>query len=240
MTGKIAAVRRLPVGTPAISPPTFSDLRTVGDFAALADRVRELSGGIPVGFKLSAQHVEDDLQFALDAGADYVILDGRGGATGAAPLIFRDTISVPTIPALARARRFLDARGRGDVTLIVTGGLRTPADFVKALCLGADGVAIANSAIQAVGCVAARMCHTNACPAGVATQREELRARLDVQQGAERLARFLAASVELMQVLGRACGHSALSGFEARDLTSWKADVADLAGVRYAGVGRAT
>ena len=72
-----------------------------------------MSGGIPVGFKLSAQHIEDDLDFALAVGADYVILDGRGGATGAAPEIFKNNISVPTLPALARARRHLDACAAG-------------------------------------------------------------------------------------------------------------------------------
>ncbi len=74
------------------------------DFKRIADQVRERSGGIPIGFKLSANHIEDDIDFALEASADYIILDGRGGGTGAAPLIFRDHISVPTIPALARAR----------------------------------------------------------------------------------------------------------------------------------------
>src|SRR5699024_11413093 len=116
----------------------------VEDFARFADRVRELTGGIPVGFKLSAQHIEKDIEFAVRAGADYIILDGRGGGTGAAPLMFRDHISVPTIPALARARRCLDQLGvSGRVTLIITGGLRTHVDFIKALALGADGVALA-------------------------------------------------------------------------------------------------
>ena len=170
VTAKIAEVRGLPEGQPAISPPTFTDLHSPADFRDFADRVREVSGGIPVGFKLSANHIEDDIDFALEAGADYIILDGRGGATGAAPRIFRDHISVPTIPALARARRHLDSAGQEGVTLFITGGLRMPEDFVKALCLGADGIAIANSAIQAVGCVAARMCNTNNCPSGVATQ----------------------------------------------------------------------
>jgi methylamine---glutamate N-methyltransferase subunit C len=68
------------------------------------------------------------------------------------------------------------------VTLIVTGGLRTPADCIKALALGADGIALGNSAIQAVGCVGARICHTNRCPTGVATQDPELRRRLDPQR----------------------------------------------------------
>jgi CDGSH-type Zn-finger protein len=108
---KIAEVRGLTEKTPAISPPTFADLATVADFQRLADRVREISGGIPIGYKISANHIEDDIAFAVEAGADYIILDGRGGGTGAAPLIFRDHISVPTIPALARARRHLDPCG---------------------------------------------------------------------------------------------------------------------------------
>ena len=109
--GKIAAIRGLPEGQPAVSPPTFSDLTTPDDFRRFADRVREVTGGIPIGMKMSAQHIEEDIDFALSAGVDYIILDGRGGATGAAPLIFRDNISVPTIPALARARRHLDQPG---------------------------------------------------------------------------------------------------------------------------------
>ncbi len=184
---------------------------------------------------MSAQHIEKDIDFALEAGVDYIILDGRGGGTGAAPLLFRDNISVPTIPSLARARRHLDRSERRDVTLIITGGLRTPADFIKALCLGADGIALANSAMQAIGCIAARICHTNNCPSGVATQDPKLRARLQVDVAAERLARFLTSSVALMQVMARACGHERLSDFCLNDLTTWKKDMAELSGVAYGG-----
>ena len=237
MKGKIAEVRQLEEGQSAISPPAFCDFTTPQDYRDFADRVRELSGGVPIGFKLSAQHIENDIDFALEAGADYIILDGRGGGTGAAPLIFRDNISVPTIPALARARRHLNRSERGDVTLIITGGIRTPSDFIKAMCLGADGVAIANSAMQAIGCVAARICNTNNCPAGIATQQGHLRARLNVQKSAEQLARFLGASVELMQVMARACGHTHLNQFKANDLTTWKKDMAELTGIQFSGVG---
>ncbi|MDA7429351.1 glutamate synthase-related protein [Primorskyibacter aestuariivivens] len=235
---KIAEVRGLEPGQSAISPATFPDLETPADFKRIADQVRERSGGIPIGFKLSANHIEEDIDFALEASADYIILDGRGGGTGAAPLIFRDHISVPTIPALARARAHLDAKTGREVTLVITGGLRVAEDFTKAMALGADAVAISNSAMQAVGCIAARMCNSNNCPVGVATQKPELRKRLDVQTGAERLARYFGASVELMQVLARACGHHALRDLSQRDLTTWKREMADLSGVRFAGVGR--
>jgi len=235
VVGKIAEVRNLAEGTPAVSPSRFEDLVTVQDFRAFADKVRSISGGIPIGMKLSANHIEKDIAFALEVGVDYIILDGRGGGTGAAPLIFRNHISVPTLPALARARHFLDRQGASDVTLSITGGLRVAPDFVKALCLGADGVALANSAMQSIGCVGARMCHTNNCPAGVATQKPELRARLKVQQGAERLHRYLDASVELMKVLARGCGYDQLNQFNKDDITNWKKEVAELTGVEFAG-----
>ncbi|MBT7428457.1 MAG: glutamate synthase [Ilumatobacter sp.] len=234
--GKIAEVRGIEPGHPAVSPPTFTNLHSVDDFRRFGDRVRELSGGVPIGMKLSANHVEADLGFALDSGVDYVILDGRGGGTGAAPTMFRDHISVPTIPALARARRFLDDAGAsGRVTLIVTGGLRVSTDFVKALALGADGIALSNSAMQAIGCVGARMCNSNNCPTGIATQKPELRARLDVAASAQRLATFFSASVELMSVMARACGHDHLSKLNQNDLATWDDKMAKLSGVRFAG-----
>ncbi len=234
--GKIAEVRGLEPGEPAISPATFSDLSTTDDFRRVADQVREASGGIPVGFKMSAQHVEDDIDFALEASADYIILDGRGGGTGSAPDIFKNNISVPTMAALARARRHLNARRTEGVTLIVTGGLRTESDFVKALALGADGVAVSNSALQAIGCLGMRACHTNNCPVGIATQKDHLRARLVIERSAERLHRYLTATIELMKVLARACGHRSLADFELRDLTTFKRDIAELTGVAYGGV----
>lgn len=234
VTDKIASVRKLTPGQSAISPATFPDLTTAADFRAVADRVREVSGGIPIGFKLSANRIENDIAFALEASADYIILDGRGGGTGAAPALFRDHISIPTMAVLGRARRYLDAHAR-DVTLIITGGLRVPSDFIKALALGADAIALSNSAIQAIGCVGARMCNTNNCPSGIATQNPELRARLVIENAAQRLARFFETSAQLIQVMARACSHDHIDQFNINDVTSWKRDVAELAGISFAG-----
>ncbi len=234
--GKIAEVRGLDAGQDAISPARFPDWTEPAQIKDFADEVRDRTGGIPIGYKLSAQHIEKDIDAALEVGVDYIILDGRGGGTGAAPLIFRDNISVPTIPALARARRHLDRSGRGDITLVITGGLRKPADFVKALALGADAVAVSNAAMQSIGCIAMRACHTNNCPVGIATQKPHLVSRIVVEKSARQLANFFEASVELMQVMARACGHDHLSGFNAGDLTTWKRDMHEMSGVAFGGV----
>lgn len=234
--GRIAEVRGLKEGTPAVSPPTFPDLKTVEDYRRFGEDIRAATGGIPVGFKMSAQHIERDIDFALDAGADYIILDGRGGGTGAAPNVFKENISVPTIPALARARRHLDRQRASGVSLVITGGLRTEGDFIKALALGADAIAVSNSALQAIGCLGMRACHTNNCPVGIATQKPNLRSRLIVEQSAERLHRYFTATVDLMKVLSRACGHRRLSDFCIDDLSTWNRELATLTGVRYAGV----
>jgi glutamate synthase domain-containing protein 2 len=237
VSARIAQVRGLKAGEPAISPARFPDWESVDDPRRFAEEVREATGGIPIGYKLSAQHIEQDIDAALHVGVDYIILDGRGGGTGAAPNIFKDNISVPTIPALARARRHLDGHDKGKgVTLITTGGLRTPADFSKAMALGADGIAVSNAAIQAIGCLGMRACHTNNCPVGIATQKKHLRERLVVDQSAKQLQRFFEASVHLMSTLARACGHTHLSQFQLEDLTTWSRDMAYLSGVAYGGV----
>ncbi len=237
VSAEIAAVRGLQPGEDAISPATFKNLRTVQDFRAFADEVRDRTGGIPVGFKIAASHIEADLDFALEASADYIILDGRGGGTGAAPIILRDHINIPTIPALARARRHLNQLGVHDVSLIITGGLRVPSDFVKAMAMGADAIAVSNSALQAIGCLGMRACHTNNCPVGIATQKDHLRARLKIDQSARQLHNFFQASTELMSVLARACGHSCLSDFSVRDLSTVSYDMHRLTGIGYAGTG---
>ena len=234
---EIAAVRGLQVGQAAISPATFSDdLKTSADFKEFADEVRAASGGVPVGFKLAASHVEDDIDFALEAGADYIILDGRGGGTGAAPIILRNHICVPTIPALARARKHLDKQGAKDVSLIITGGLRVPSDFIKALALGADAVAVSNAALQAIGCLGMRACHTNNCPVGIATQKDHLRARLIIEKSAQQLHNFFGACKELLEVAARSMGYDDINKLQASDLSTFDYDMHRLSGVRFAGV----
>ena len=118
----------------------------------------------------------------------------------------------------------------------MVGGLRKPADFIKALALGADAIALSNSAMQAIGCIAMRACHTNNCPVGIASQKPHLVSRLVVEKSALQLKNFFEASVELMQVMSRACGHDHLSKFNIDDLTTWQKNMAELSGVSFGGV----
>jgi len=234
--GEIAKVRELQEGQAAISPSTFTKLKTVKDFADFAQEVRDKTGGVPIGFKIAASHIEKDMDFALESGADYIILDGRGGGTGAAPTVLRNNINIPTIPALARARKHLDGVGADDISLIITGGLRVAEDFAKALMLGADAIAISNSALQAIGCLGMRACHTNNCPVGIATQKENLRSRLIIQQSASQLKNFFNATTDLMKVIARSCGYDDFRKFNKQDLTTFNRDIHQLAKIHYAGV----
>ncbi len=233
---EIAKVRGLQPGQAAISPATFPDLKSVGDFQDLMKEVRLITGGIPVGFKIAASHIEKDIDFALECGADYIILDGRGGGTGAAPTILRNNINVPTIPALARARRHLDKVQAEGVTLVITGGLRVAEDFAKALMLGADAIAVSNAAIQAIGCLGMRACNTNNCPVGIASMKDHLRARLEIEKSAQQLHNFFHATNELIKVVARACGHDSVQGFNFDDLSTFDYDMHRLTGIAYAGV----
>jgi glutamate synthase domain-containing protein 2 len=238
VTKKIAQVRGLKEGETAISPAAFPDLITADDFKNFANRVREKTEGIPIGFKIAASHIEADIDFAMEVGVDYIILDGRGGGTGSAPTILRNNINVPTIPALARARKHLDKIGASDITLVITGGLRVAEDFAKALMLGADAIAVSNSALQAIGCLGMRACGSNNCPVGIATQKEHLRSRLLIESSAKQLHNFFQASNELIKVIARSCGYDDINKFNFNDLSTLNYEMHQLTGISYAGVSK--
>ena len=146
----------------------------------------------------------------------------------------RDATSVPTIYALDRARRYFEARGVKDVTLVVTGGLRVSSDFAKALALGADAVAVGTAALMAIGCQQFRICDTGRCPVGIATQDPGLRARLDVEEAARGLANFLRVSAEELKDFARLTGHDAVRGLSVRDLVTTSSEISGHTAIEHA------
>ncbi|HEY0634871.1 MAG TPA: glutamate synthase-related protein [Gammaproteobacteria bacterium] len=207
---EIARVRGIKVGEPAISPARFPDITSL---AQLQQRIVELRARYPdkpIGVKFVANDLEADMAAALSLAPDFITVDGFGGGTGSAPGAIRDHFGMPLVMALPRARRLVDQYNREHperpVTLVATGGIRTPADIAKALALGADICALATASLFALGCEYYRACHTDNCPTGVTTHNRELAARIDIAVGAERVGTFFQSTARVLELYLRAMG----------------------------------
>jgi glutamate synthase domain-containing protein 2 len=227
VTEEIAAIRGSSRGSDIISPARFEDIRSREDLKKTVDWLREMSGGKPIGIKFAAGNIEADLEIALYAEPDFITVDGRAGATGAAPKFVKVAASVPTVFALYRAMKVLKKRGASHVSLIITGGLRISPDFAKALALGADAVAIGTAALMACGCQQYRMCGTGRCPMGITTQDPELRARFDIERSARRLENFLRVSTEELKDFARLTGNTSVHGLSVRDLCTTNSEISN-------------
>ena len=217
VTEEIAAIRGLAPGEASISPGRYTGLETIDDLVAEVSRLREVIGGKPVGIKITAGHIEEDLACVLQARPDFVTIDCRGGATGSAPTFLKDNVCVPPIFTIRRARRFLDEQ-KSDVTLCVTGGFRDSTDIAKALALGADAVALATASLIAIGCQQYRICQTGRCPVGITTQDPELRARLQIEESTKRYVNFYDATRRELEVLARSNGRNRIHDLDLTDV----------------------
>ncbi len=227
VTSEIAKIRGFKEGEDIISPTNFEDIRTRDDLKDRVDWLRETSGGKPVGIKLAAGDIEADLEVVVYAGPDFITIDGRAGATGSAPKFVKASTSIPTLFAIHRARKYLDEHTAADISLTITGGLRISPDFVKALALGADAVAISTSALIAIGCQQYRVCNSGKCPMGIATQDPELRRRLDIEQAAESLANFLRVSTEELKDFARLTGNNDVHALAVSDLCTTSSEISN-------------
>jgi glutamate synthase domain-containing protein 2/rubredoxin len=235
VTEEIAAVRGFPAGEDVISPAHFEDITTPGELQDKVAWLRERSGGKPIGIKLAAGHIEADLEIALQANPDFITIDGRPGATGAAAKTVKDSTAIPTIYALARARRYLDSMMAEGVSLIVTGGFRSSADIAKALAMGADAVAIASAALIAIGCQQYRICDTGRCPVGITTQDPDLRSRLDIERSAERLTNYFAATTRELSDFARLTGKEDIHKLSVADLRTTSSEISKYTDIAHVG-----
>ncbi|MBR2667951.1 MAG: alpha-hydroxy-acid oxidizing protein [Oscillospiraceae bacterium] len=234
VTPEIAALRGKQPGEDIQSPSRFAEINSKEDLKAMVDMLRERSGGRPIGIKLAAGRIERDLACCVFAGADFVTIDGRGGATGSSPLLLRESTSVPTVFALNRARKYLDSVG-SDMELVITGGLRVSGDFAKALAMGADAVAVASAALIAAACQQYRICGSGNCPVGIATQDPELRSRLKVDAAAQRVANFLNVSLKELKTFARITGHASVHDLNVDDLVTLDREIAEYTDIPHAG-----
>ena len=232
VTEEIARIRNKPLGKDVISPSKFPNLNSKENLKEMVDWIRETSGGRPVGVKIAAGHIEQDMEWVAYAAPDFVTIDGRGGATGASPKTLKDASSIPTIFALYRAKKYIREHHL-KMELVITGGLRVPADFVKAIAMGADAVAIASAAMMATACQQYRVCNTGKCPVGAATQDEELRKRLHIEHSAQRLGNFLKVSNEELATFARVTGHRDIHDLNVSDLVTVNSEISNFTDIAH-------
>lgn len=235
VTAEIAQVRGVEQGKDIISPANHPDIKTKEDLKERVAYLRELSGGKPIGIKIVASHIEDDLEVAVFCEPDFITIDCRGGATGAAPNHIKDNVCIPAPYAIYRARKFLDTKGIGrNITLLVTGGFRTSADITKAIALGADGVGVSTLAMIGIGCQQYRVCHKGTCPVGIATQNPDLRARFDMYKSAEMLTRLFNVYKREMEDFIRILGKKDIRELDSTDLVALSSEISEYTDVKHA------
>ena len=206
IVGDVSRTRMIPEGSDAISPAPHHDIYSIEDLRQLVFSLKEATGYTkPVIVKIAAVHNIAAIASGIArSGADIIAIDGFRGGTGAAPTRIRDNVGIPIELALAAVdQRLRDEGIRNSVSLVVGGSIRSAADVVKAVALGADACYVATAALLALGCHLCRTCHTGRCNWGIATQRPDLVRRLNPEVGSERLVNLMSAwRNEIMEMMG--------------------------------------
>ncbi len=206
IVGDISRTRMIPEGSDAISPAPHHDIYSIEDLRQLVGSIKAATDGrLPVIVKVAAVHNIAAIASGIArSGADIIAIDGFRGGTGAAPTRIRDNVGLPVELALASVDTRLREKGiRDRVGIIAGGSVRSSADVVKAIALGADAVYIGTAALLALGCHLCRSCHSGRCNWGIATQDPELVKRLDPDAGARRLVNLVNAwTAEIKEMMG--------------------------------------
>lgn len=259
---RVARMRTLPEGVDQRSACRHPDWTGPDDLTIKIRELREVTDWqAPIYVKVGATRVFHDVKLAVHAGADVVVVDGMQGGTAATQVAFIEHVGIPTLAAVRQASDALeDLNMKGEVQLIVSGGIRTGADVAKALALGADAVAIGQGVLVALGCnsnsylqdgkhvsavadyhklgTAPGFCHqcqTGRCPVGVTTQDAVLEQRLQPAVGAQRVRNYLKTLNMELTMLARACGKQDVHHLEPEDLAALTIEAAAMANVPLAG-----
>ncbi|WP_227765906.1 FMN-binding glutamate synthase family protein [Zhaonella formicivorans] len=223
-------------GQDAVIHSRLPQVEEPADLKKLVEKLRKISGGVPIGIKLAASHhLEKELLIAIEAGVDVIALDGAEGGTHGGPPILQDDVGLPTMLALVRADEFLKKYGiRQDISLIAAGGLRTPGQFLKAMALGADAVYIGTIATIAMVSDQAVKALPWEPPTSLLFYLGPLKEELDVDRAGENLANFLRSAVHEMTLVARTLGKTSLKNIDKSDLCALDQEVARFTGVALA------
>ena len=224
ITPEIAAIRHVSMDEDVLSPPYHSAFSTPKELLLFVDKLRELSGGKPVGFKLCMGNPHEFIAICkamleLNIKPDFITIDGGEGGTGAAPLEFSDSIGTPLDDGLSFAHNIL--RGfdlRKEIKIIASGKVTTGVNLMSKIALGADICNAARGMMFALGCIQALQCHANTCPTGVATQDPELVKGLVVEDKWHRVMNFHHATVHNFMEIFAAAGLEKLSELSANQI----------------------
>ncbi|WP_192350100.1 FMN-binding glutamate synthase family protein [Algoriphagus sp. Y33] len=223
-TEEIAKIRGVVKGMTILSPPAHSAFTNASELLEFITKLRELSGGKPVGFKLCIGRTEEFLAICKEMVSknvfpDFITVDGAEGGTGAAPLEFSDSVGLPLEPALIFVRMTLERfQIRDKIRIIASGKAISAFAILKNIALGADLCNSARGFMFSVGCIQALRCNTNECPTGVATQKASLVRGLVITDKSERVYNFHKNTVHAVQELLGASGHKHTSELSASDL----------------------
>ena len=242
VTADVARTRMIPTGTDALSPAPQHDIYSIEDLRQLIYALKEATDYTkPISVKIAAVHNSPAIASGMvRAGADIIALDGVRGATGAAPKVIRDNVGIPIELAIAQVDQRLREEGiRNRASVIAAGGIRSSADIVKAIALGADAVYIATSALVAIGCTICQKCYTGKCPWGIATSDPWISKRVNPDIAAERLVNLLRGwSLEIKDMMG-GMGINAIESLRGNRLALRGVDLTDtelkILGVKMAG-----
>lgn len=220
VTEEIAEARGIPVGKECVSPASHSAFSTPLELLDFIARLRELSGGKPIGFKLCVGHRWEFMAIVkamLKTGIkpDFIVVDGAEGGTGAAPVEFANRLGTPLRQGLSFVHNCLVGTGlRDDIKLAASGKLISAYDIAGTMALGADWVNSARGFMFAVGCIQSQSCHTNRCPTGVATQDPKRQQALDVPDKSQRVENFHRNTLRSLKAFTAASGFDHPSEFE--------------------------
>ena len=235
VTPELAKIRGIPAGIDLRSPSRHPDILGADDLVIKVEELREATGyRLPVSIKLGAGRVRDDIKIAVKDGFDFVELDGMQGSTGAGSAEVIDYVGIPTLPAIIEALDALEEIGRrDDIQVILMGGIRDGVDAVKALCLGADAVALGTSTIIAGGCIACMQCHVGQCVTGIATQDPEHEKRYEPEVEAQNIHRFLESVRWQIATIANELGYNDVAQFSRDDLVALTPEAAAMTGLPY-------